>query len=139
MVGVAFDFADMESGCGHHISQIVTADFDHEIGIGHSAPELGFNQITFEGRRELLKGIGDEKMGADMSAIPIAIMRAEDNLGPVHLQDVFDDLNTRIPMGAILFASFGVDAFKSIGAGGDEAKTEIIAGLLQFLKASGLP
>src|SRR5579859_4804264 len=85
VVWIAADFTDMKGGSGHHVGQVFGADLDHKVRIIHCAPELRFSQVTFETGRHPLEGVEHQEMGADMRAIPIAVMGAKNNLWPMRL------------------------------------------------------
>src|SRR5438552_8996433 len=49
---VAFDFADVERCGRNHIGEVLGADLNHQVRVGHLAPELGLDEITFKADRK---------------------------------------------------------------------------------------
>ena len=74
MIGVSFNFADMESRRGDEVGQILFADFNQKVGIIHRPPKLSLDQVTLEGCRQLLERVHHEMVNADVRAVPVAFV-----------------------------------------------------------------
>ena len=74
MVRIAIHFHDVERRRGHHIGQVFRADLDHQVRVGHRAPELSFDQVTFIAGRHLFQRVHHQIMRADVCAVPIPVV-----------------------------------------------------------------
>lgn len=138
VVGVAGDFTDMEGNGGDHVGDVGFAQLQHEIGVVHLAPELGFHEVAGESGGQRRQGVHDEQVGADVSGIPIALVGEDDDARGGFLEDVRDDGHGAAPVFGVLTAGFGVYFFEAGGSRGGEFETEELAGSLEFVPARHL-
>ena len=77
-------------------------------------------------------------MGADVRAVPIVLVRKENDPRLILIEDVQDDFDAGVPVGGFGLAGFGVDLFEPVRAGGDQAEADVFARGLKFLEPRGL-
>ena len=113
MIGIAPDFPHVEARGAHHIGQILSADFNHQVRIGHLAPEFSLDQVTFKFARHQMQGVHHQQMGADVGCIPVLLVREQYHPRPIARQNVSDDFDGARPMRRVLLACFRVNSFQA--------------------------
>src|SRR5439155_9775217 len=116
----------------------IGADFNHEIGLGHLSPELGFHEITCEVGGHRCEGVHDKEMSADMRGVPVVLMREQNDARLLRLENIHNDFDTLAPVIGLPLASMRIDFVEAIWSGREQAKTNIITGILQFAETFGL-
>src|SRR5260370_30129232 len=139
MIGIAPDFPHVEARGAHHVGQILSADFNHQVRIGHLAPEFGLDQVTFESARDLMQGVHHQQMSADVGCIPVLLVREQYYARPIARQNVSDDFDGVRPMPRVLLAGFRVNSFQAWWTSGNQAETEVLSGALPITKTLLLP
>src|SRR5260370_42672104 len=77
-------------------------------------------------------------MHANMCAVPIAVVWANDHFGLMFQQDSANDLNASGPMRGLLLPGLGVNPFKTVRTGPNHIETKKLTCVFKLVKTGHL-
>src|SRR5438034_10852969 len=77
-------------------------------------------------------------MGADMGAVPVLLMRKENDTRLMRGQNIGDDGDTLCPVLPAISPSARINGFQAVRSRRQQAKANVLAGVLQLAKSFGL-
>jgi hypothetical protein len=133
VVRVPLHLAHVEGQRRHEIADVRRSGFDHQVRVGHRAPEFRLDGLAVEVARLQCKRVSEQMVRADVRAVPIRCMREEHHSGRVAGDDVRDDLDGLTPPRRIAVPSLHVDALESAWSRAHEIESQVVARVGQFL------
>ena len=134
VIRIALNLTNMKRQCSKHIGNILSTEFNDEIGRRHLPPKFRFNERGLEIRWHAFEGIHDKEVHPYMSAVPIQLMRKENDARLIFSKQRGNGFDRSIPGLRLLGSSVRADFLE---ARFFEIESDPIAGVLEFDEARG--